>query len=117
MKVFKFGRFKYLSKTMIGVNEKQKITNEIYEIQDSNELINFAGQVGHKIPYGHNEYTFSFRLPNNIPCSFEHTNGYIRYTVKAVIDRPWKFDHECKAAFTVVSNLDLNLYREKCVRN
>ena len=71
-------------------------------------------QVGHKIPYGHNEYTFSFRLPNNIPCSFEHTNGYIRYTVKAVIDRPWKFDHECKAAFTVVSNLDLNLYREKC---
>nr|XP_033186624.1 arrestin domain-containing protein 2-like [Bombus vancouverensis nearcticus] len=71
-------------------------------------------QAGHKIPYGHNEYTFSFRLPNDIPCSFEHTNGYIRYTVKAVIDRPWKFDHECKAAFTVVSDLNLNLHREKC---
>ncbi|XP_043580847.1 arrestin domain-containing protein 17-like [Bombus pyrosoma] len=68
----------------------------------------------HNLPHGHNQYPFSFRLPNNIPCSFEHTNGYIRYTVKAVIDRPWKFDHECKAAFTVVSNLDLNLHREKC---
>ncbi|XP_068972903.1 arrestin domain-containing protein 2-like isoform X3 [Bombus flavifrons] len=71
-------------------------------------------QAEHKIPHGHNEYKFRFRLPNDIPCSFEHTNGYIRYTVKAVIDRPWKFDHECKAAFTVVSDLNLNLYREKC---
>ncbi|XP_060821608.1 arrestin domain-containing protein 17-like [Bombus pascuorum] len=68
----------------------------------------------HKLPRGYNQYPFSFQLPNNIPCSFEHTNGYIRYTVKAVIDRPWKFDHECKAAFTVISNLDLNLHREKC---
>ncbi|KAF3430394.1 hypothetical protein E2986_10021 [Frieseomelitta varia] len=68
-----------------------------------------------KLPRGYNQYPFSFQIPYNIPCSFEHRNGYVRYTVNAVIDRPWKFNHECKAAFTVVSILDLNVHREKCL--
>lgn len=65
---------------------------------------------------GHHEYPFSFQLPHSIPSSFEHSYGYIRYTVKAVIDRPWKFNHESKAAFTVISHLDLNKHRSRCVR-
>ncbi|KAK1131832.1 hypothetical protein K0M31_015983 [Melipona bicolor] len=68
-----------------------------------------------KLPRGYNQYPFSFQMPHNIPYSFEHRNGYVRYTVNAVIDRPWKFNHECKAAFTVVSSLDLNVHREKCL--
>ncbi|XP_076477285.1 arrestin domain-containing protein 2-like [Bombus vancouverensis nearcticus] len=71
-------------------------------------------QAGHKIPYGHTEYSFSFRLPGDIPCSFEHDTGYVRYTMKVVLERAFKFDHEYKAAFSVVSRLDLNLYRERC---
>ncbi|XP_015436888.1 PREDICTED: arrestin domain-containing protein 3-like [Dufourea novaeangliae] len=66
------------------------------------------------IPAGYTQYCYEFQLPYNIPSSFEHEYGHVRYTVKAVIDRPWKFDHECKAAFTVVSILDLNGRREKC---
>ncbi|XP_078045517.1 arrestin domain-containing protein 2-like [Augochlora pura] len=64
---------------------------------------------------GYREYPFKFQLPCNIPSSFENFYGKIRYTVKAIINRPWKFDHECKAAFTVVSSLDLNAHREKCL--
>ncbi|XP_017878803.1 arrestin domain-containing protein 2-like [Ceratina calcarata] len=67
------------------------------------------------IPSGSNQYPFEFQLPYNIPSSFEHRIGQIRYTVKVVIDRPWKFDHECKAAFTVVSSLDLNEHRHNCL--
>lgn len=69
------------------------------------------------IPVGYQRYTFQFQLPNNIPSSFEHRYGHVRYTVKAVLDRPWKFDQECKTAFTVVSILDLNTERHKCVRD
>ncbi|XP_076628675.1 arrestin domain-containing protein 3 isoform X2 [Colletes latitarsis] len=68
-----------------------------------------------QITAGHHEYPFEFQLPHNIPTSFEHRYGHIRYTVKAVIDRPWKFNHECKIAFSVVSNLDLNTYQDKCL--
>jgi len=67
------------------------------------------------IPAGLSRYSFRIQIPHNIPCSFEHTYGYIRYTIKGIIDRPWKFDHECKAAFTVISIYDLNLRRERCV--
>lgn len=68
-----------------------------------------------QIPVGYHKYSFNFQLPHNIPSSFEHDLGHIRYTVKASIDRPWKFDHESKAAFTVISSLDLNMHRQKCL--
>lgn len=64
---------------------------------------------------GFNKYPFNFILPRNIPCSFEHKNGHIRYTTKAIIDRPWIFNHECKTAFTVVTSYDLNDHSEQCV--
>lgn len=67
------------------------------------------------IPVGLNKYSFHIPLPCNIPCSFEHFNGHVRYTVKAVIDRPWRFNHECKAAFTVITAFDLNLRQQQCV--
>ncbi|XP_076302590.1 arrestin domain-containing protein 2-like isoform X2 [Lasioglossum baleicum] len=68
-----------------------------------------------EITEGYHEFLFKFDIPCNIPSSFEHTYGHVRYTIKAVINRPWKFDHECKAAFTVNSILDLNAHRGNCI--
>lgn len=67
------------------------------------------------IPAGSSRYPFRIQIPFNIPCSFEHKYGHIRYTIKAIIGRPWRFDHECKAAFTVIAIYDLNGRRERCV--
>lgn len=61
-----------------------------------------------ELPPGQQSYPFNIQLPMNLPSSFEHEYGYVRYTVKAIFDRPWKFDHEVKAAFTVLSTYDLN---------
>ncbi|PSN50628.1 Arrestin domain-containing protein 17 [Blattella germanica] len=61
------------------------------------------------LPSGEHYYPFSMILPHHLPSSFEGDYGYIRYTVKAILDRPWKFDHEAKAAFTVLSHVDLNI--------
>jgi len=58
---------------------------------------------------GSYKYPFSFTLPTNVPSSFEGQQGYVRYTAKATMDRPWKFDHVTRCAFTVISVLDLNL--------
>lgn len=53
-------------------------------------------------------YPFTCVLPQNLPSSFEGEFGHVRYTIKVVLDRPWKFDQETKMAFTVISPLDLN---------
>ena len=54
------------------------------------------------------EYPFEFLLLPDLPSSFEGEFGYVRYTAQATIDRPWKFDHVTKEAFTVIAFLDLN---------
>ncbi|XP_066602845.1 arrestin domain-containing protein 17-like isoform X2 [Prorops nasuta] len=76
---------------------------------------NEGGDENVELPRGESTYPFSFQLPPNIPCSFEGEFGHVRYTVKAIIDRPWKYNHECKVAFTVITHLDLNEYSEKCM--
>ncbi|KAL4704454.1 hypothetical protein ACJJTC_019553 [Scirpophaga incertulas] len=62
-----------------------------------------------EIPAGKQTYNFTFTLPPVLPSSFEGECGYVRYTVKVTLDRPWKFDQETKMAFTVINALDLNL--------
>lgn len=62
----------------------------------------------HELPAGRRKYTFACKLPTTLPTSFEGLYGYIRYTVKVILERSRKFDHTLKVAFTVLNELDLN---------
>jgi hypothetical protein len=67
------------------------------------------------LPAGEHTYTFNYVLPMTLPSSFEGEFGHVRYTVRAIVDRPWKFDHEAKATFTVITPVDLNADTELIV--
>ncbi|XP_066581032.1 arrestin domain-containing protein 17-like [Prorops nasuta] len=71
-------------------------------------LVGSASGVEIEIQQGEHRFPFSCALPATLPSSFESDYGHIRYTVKATLDRPWKFDQDVKAAFTIVDPLDLN---------
>ncbi|ESP05157.1 hypothetical protein LOTGIDRAFT_227836 [Lottia gigantea] len=57
---------------------------------------------------GRYTYPFHYQLPVGIPSSYESYIGRVRYSLTGVIDRPWRFDHNTKRAFTVLDVLDLN---------
>ena len=59
-------------------------------------------------PVGNYTYPFNFPLSTDIPSSYEGRRGYVRYTCKAILDRPWKFDESIKEPSTVVRQLDCN---------
>ena len=62
-----------------------------------------------KIAPGSYELPFQLQLPLNIPSSFIGEYGKIVYRIKAVVDRPWRFDHETHTFFTVDGLYDLNM--------
>eukprot|EP00092_Neocalanus_flemingeri_P026417 GFUD01028635.1.p1 GENE.GFUD01028635.1~~GFUD01028635.1.p1 ORF type:complete len:421 (+),score=80.89 GFUD01028635.1:75-1265(+) len=88
-------------KTRHHRSEENYVNDRSYVIGDgSNEM---------QIEAGDHEFPFQFQLPLNIPSSFAGKYGKIVYNITAVVDRPWRFDHETVAFFTVVGIYDLNL--------
>ena len=60
------------------------------------------------------DWPFSFQLPSTtLPTSYEGPYGNIRYWLEARMDRPWKFNHVTKFAFTVLERVDLNPSQEE----
>ncbi|XP_026282834.2 arrestin domain-containing protein 3-like isoform X2 [Frankliniella occidentalis] len=89
----------------------ETVTYSASEIYFSNKVYFVGGDSG-DITLSPGDYVYAFQclLPPTLPNSFEGVHGHIRYTTKAVVHRPWKFDHGARAAFTVVAPLDLNMY-------
>ena len=80
-----------------------------------NYQVNLWGGDGgsQQLPPGNYEWPFSFQLPSvALPTSYEGHYGNVRYWLEARMDRPWKFDHVSKFAFTVLERVDLNLSQE-----
>ncbi|KIH58821.1 arrestin domain protein [Ancylostoma duodenale] len=60
-------------------------------------------------PAGSYQYPFTFKLPHDLPPSFEGSYGYVRYMVKIELDRPWyRINKRDNKVFTVVPVFDLN---------
>ena len=68
----------------------------------------FAGD-NTMLPAGSHIYPFDLPLPENLPFSFETDDGWVRFHLEGVIDRPWKFDYKTKRPFTVLDVLHLNV--------
>lgn len=57
------------------------------------------------------DYSFPFNLvlPPNLPTSFEHHYGRIRYMLNGTIDIPWAIDKHATKVFSVLNHTNLNL--------
>ncbi|KAK7861788.1 hypothetical protein R5R35_011960 [Gryllus longicercus] len=90
-------------------NVTRTIVYYAQEVYIDNTACVLGGQDGDTtLPPGEYTYHFALVLPPALPSSFEGTIGHVRYTVKAKIVRPWRFNHESKVAYSVLSVLDLN---------
>lgn len=57
---------------------------------------------------GQYEYTFKFKLPENLPSTFEGFMGDVRYKAKVIVQRSLRFDNVKEICFKVIRPLDLN---------
>lgn len=60
------------------------------------------------LPPDTHEIPFSFTLPKTLPSSFEGDFGYVRYSCRVTLERPWDFDIVAKRAFSVIGIEDIN---------
>ncbi|XP_029160939.1 arrestin domain-containing protein 17 [Nylanderia fulva] len=89
-------------------DETQTVTGHEEYFETKYYLIGSASGGEIEIQSGEHKFPFTCSLPINLPSSFESDFGYVRYIVKATLDRPWKFDQDVKSPFTVITPLDLN---------
>jgi hypothetical protein len=71
-------------------------------------LISKQGSTDLYLECGDYSYPFQIVLPPNLPTSFEHMYGRVRYSIYGTIDIPWAFDKHTTRSFSVISHLDLN---------
>ncbi|EDV48172.2 arrestin domain-containing protein 17 [Drosophila erecta] len=93
---------KSLGSTKLYVGREDYLSSNTYLLgseQNNNRLTIQAGV--------HN-YNFACQLPYQCPSSFEGRHGCIRYIVKVLLIRPWKFDQAYTKGFTVLKMLDPN---------
>ncbi|KYQ55050.1 Arrestin domain-containing protein 3 [Trachymyrmex zeteki] len=89
-------------------DETQTVTAHEEYFETKYYLVGSASGGEIEIQSGEHKFPFTCTLPTNLPSSFESDFGHVRYTVKATLDRPWKFDQDVKSPFTVITPLDLN---------
>ena len=61
-------------------------------------------------------FPFNFKLPPELPSSFEGQYGLIRYAASARIERIWSKDIEVEQGFAIVSGLNLNFIPEAATK-
>lgn len=58
---------------------------------------------------GEYAYDFEFELPKGIPSSYKKKKvGYIQYSMKIIVNKPWKKDLKLKKMFIVNQLIDAN---------
>ncbi|KAE8736843.1 hypothetical protein FOCC_FOCC017701 [Frankliniella occidentalis] len=96
-----------------GTGKNRTTSRRTYSAHDTyfSNKIYFVGGDSGEITLSPGDYVYAFQclLPHSLPNSFEGEHGHIRYTARAIMHRPWKFDHAARAAFTLVAPLDLNM--------
>ncbi|XP_074101958.1 arrestin domain-containing protein 17-like isoform X2 [Cotesia typhae] len=89
------------SSKVFKFNSEDFFGHDLYFCED----ICLFGEIGENVielPSGHHIYPFKYVLPENIPNSFEHSIGCVKYSIKVIMDRPWS-DYKTSKIFTVVS--------------
>ncbi|KAH8311733.1 hypothetical protein KR044_007723 [Drosophila immigrans] len=103
------GREEYLSsQTYLLGSEQSKKSTRIQDIHLIMYTFIIIGNDRHSIQAGVHTYNFACQLPYQCPSSFEGRYGCIRYIVKVLLIRPWKFDQAYTHGITVLKMMDLN---------
>jgi len=57
---------------------------------------------------GNHGFQFDYTLPRDLPSSYQGRWGQVKFTVKATLKRPCRFDIERETEMNVIAYLDLN---------
>jgi hypothetical protein len=101
-KAFDFNRIvlkvKGKEKTEMGSGDS-KITDEYIHLSRKFELCDVT-----EVSVGRSEFPFEFKLNDNLPPTYSGYNGFIEYSVEAVIEMNWVIDPKITRRFRVLPN-------------
>ncbi|XP_055904804.1 arrestin domain-containing protein 17-like isoform X2 [Eupeodes corollae] len=115
LKIIGFARTKWTEHSNINGKSKSNSQNQMTTysgredyLASTTYLLGSKDSENVEIQPGIHNFTFACVLPAQCPSSFEGKYGHIRYLVKVVLIRPWKFDQTYSRGFTVLKLMNLN---------
>ncbi|KXJ28869.1 arrestin domain-containing protein 3 [Exaiptasia diaphana] len=112
---FRSVRIEFVGEARTNWDEMENYTTthkdeEIYFHKKTSLLASGQNKGAHShLNPGRHVLDFTFKIPPfSLPSSFESKQGYVRYFLRARIDRPWRFDEITKETIHIIDLIDAN---------
>lgn len=100
------GKCKWVDFSKVKDKENVVCKNTSLILSDTSTIVK---NVNHLSP-GEHSFQFQYQLPDSLPSSFRGSHGYIKYTLKVIVDKSWHLKERYFIPITIIERVNIGRF-------